>query len=198
MRIARGMSAGICALCLLIGAVGCGSVRETLPSRSAMEQLLLSTAADRAVDALPTEGLRDKTVLLDVSDLECLDKPYVVARIREELVSNGARLAAGREDADVILHVASGGLSINKRDYLLGIPAIPLPLATETVIFPEAPLFKLVSYRSTAKLLFTAIDPKDNSQAFDLPVCYGKASEHFWWLLFTGPYRRSDLPKEAQ
>ena len=185
-------------MCALIGTVGCGSVRETLPARSATEQLLLSTAADRAVDALSGEGLRGKSVHLDVSNLECLDKPYVVARIRQGLLSNGARLAAGREEADLILEVASGGLSINMHDYLLGIPAIPLPLATETVIFPEAPLFKLVTYRSTAKLLFTAIDPKDNSQALDLPVCYGKASEHFWWLLFTGPHRRSDLPKEAK
>ena len=197
MMNTRRVAAFIGALCILTALVGCGTMRETLPARSAMEQLLVSTAADRAIEKMPADGIEGKRVFVDASNLECYDKPYVVQRIRQTVLDNDGRLAENRQDAQVVLEVASGGLSINRRDYLLGLPSIPLPIpfAGETLKLPELPIFKVIFYRGKAKLLFNAIDPTTNSQLYELPVCYGKSLDSFWWILLFGPFERSDLPK---
>lgn len=181
---------------LLLLTVGCGAVWETMPGRTAKEQLLISTAADRAVMQLSIERANGKTVFVDVTNLDSNDKPYVVQRIRKAVLRNGGALAGKAADAQVILQVASGALSIDKRHYLVGIPAIPIPIPNAgTLLSPEISLFKIEMYKGKAKLLFSAIDPATNTQFWDLPTCYGRAYMNFWWFLFTGPYKTSDVPE---
>ena len=183
---------------LLMLAAGCGSVHETLPPRSAMEQLLISTAADRAIETLPlpTGWMRDKAIFVETANLEAYDKPYVVQKVRDFVIKHGGRLAEEAESADIVLEVASGGLSMNKHDYLLGIPELPLPIpSVETLKLPELRIFKAAFYQGKAKLLFTALDPKTHSRHTELPRCYGKSLNTFWWVLFFGPFESSDLPE---
>lgn len=180
--------------------VGCGTVRETLPGRSAAEQLLISTAADRAVSQLPRDPFAERAVFVDTSNLDCLDKPYVVQRIKSTLRENGAHCVPTADKADVVLEVAAGGLSIDKVDKLLGLPAIPIPMpfADETLKFPETPLWKLVTYRGRAKLLFSAVDPATGKREADLPTYYGQARDSYWWIFIVGPMRSTDLPHSAK
>jgi len=179
---------------------GCGSVRETLPPRSAMEQLLISTAADRAIDSLLTEWMSDRAIFVETSNLECYDKPYVVERIRQTIVENNGRIVEDAKEAEVILEVASGALSVNTRDYLIGLPAMPLPIpfAGETLKTPELALLKAVFYRSKAKLAFTAVDAASRGLFCELPDCLSEASAAFWWVLLCGPFEVSDLPFKRQ
>jgi hypothetical protein len=185
-------------LCITGSLTGCGPVRETLPDRSAMEQLLISTAADRAVAGVPGAPLKGKAVFVDAANLECLDKPYVVQRVRQAVLEAGGRLAQDREEAQLALEVASGALSIDKRNYLLGIPeiAIPMPFAGGAITLPEIALFKLTSYRAKAKLLFNAVDTKTNAMAVRIPVRRARALTAYWKVLFIfGPYEWTDLPE---
>lgn len=200
MRNRRTHKVAAWAAAVVVLGSGCGMVRETIPARSAMEQLLISTAADRAVDCLPAGIFTGKRVVLDTANLECLDKAYVVERLRGELLSAGAILVKAGEAADIHLEVASGALSIDKRDMLFGIPAIPLPIpyAGETLKFPEIPFWKLISYNSRAKLLLAALDPAVGTQTVDLPLQYGQARDSYIWVLMVGPFRRTNLPKEAR
>jgi len=183
--------------CFLASLTGCGIVHDTLPARAAMEQLIISTAADRAVAELPTEGFADRDVFLDGTNLDAYDKPYVVQAIRRAIISAGGRMAADRAASQVVLEVASGGLSLNKRDYLLGVPSIALAgTGTDAFRTPELPIFKMLFYRGKAKLIFCAVDPTTGAQLFELPTCYGKSTTNFWWLLLFGPNQWSDLPEE--
>lgn len=187
---------GGAALILLMA--GCGSVRETLPGRSAMEQMLISTAADRAVGQLPTQVFQGKAVFLDTTNLDCLDKPYVVQRMRTALRQQGARLTDAKNEADLVLEAGSGTLSLNKRDMMFGIPSLPLPFAGETLKLPELPLWKLITYRGRAKFLFSLVDAKTGQMTTDIPLCYGNAHETYWWCLVVGPIKNSDLPADAK
>jgi len=185
-------------LCLLgMLSAGCGQVRETLPARSAMEQLLLSTAADRALKHLPVSRFAGKRVFLDTSRLEAYDKGYVVLAVRKSLLEAGAALAPDASQADVVLEMASGALSVNRRHYLLGLPELPLPVpfAGESLKTPEIPLFKALIYRGRARLAFAARDPRTQRGAGVLPACDGTATASYWWILLTGPYDYSDIPK---
>jgi hypothetical protein len=188
----------LCLLAVLFVLVGCSSFRDTLPARSATEQVLLSTAADRAVEQLQARWMRGKAVYVDDARLEAYDRAYVVQRVREAVLDNGGRLAEGRADAAVVLEVASGGFSVDTGGFLLGIPSItlPVPFAPQGVTLPELALFKVESRVGKAKLLFSAVDAATGARAAPLPVAYGRAVRRFWWLFLLGPLECSDIPEE--
>ncbi len=188
-------------LAILLTALGCGMLRETLPERSAMEQLLISTATDRAVAALPAEPLSGRRVFIDDANLEAVDKPYVVQRVRHGVLLRGATLVDEPAGADLVLELASGGISMDKRSYLLGIPQITLalPLSESAVVLPELAIFKLTSYQGRAKLLVTPLVPGTGALGWAQPPCYGRSLTAYWTaLLFFGPYEWTNLPEEAR
>lgn len=199
MKATRLSIAGAATLTLLL-LTGCGSVRETLPARSAMEQLLVSTAADRAIAELAVEPFANKAVYVDPANLDCLDKPYVLQQIRTALRAGGARIVDSRDKAELVLEPASGAMSLNKRDMLFGIPALPLPFqfGGQTLKLPEVPLWKTITYRGRAKLLFSIVDARTGAMVADVGHCYGKARDSYWWLLIIGPMRHTDLPDRAR
>ena len=185
--------------CLCVAA-GCGTIRETLPSRSAKEQLVISTAADRAVQEMPEAPFEGTKIYLDTTNLEGTDKAYAQQVVRDYLLANDAALVESKEEADVVLELASGALSLDKRNYLLGLPSlpIPIPMAGETLMFPEVPLLKALFYRGKVKLQMSAVDTETRTEAFEVPICRGKSLDSYWWILFFGPTRYSDIPMENE
>jgi len=89
---------------------------------------------------------------------------------------------------------------MNKHDYLLGIPELPVPVpfAGGPLVLPEIPIFKAVFYTGRAKLLFSAVDPATSTLLYETPICYGKSTHSFWWFLIMGPFKWSDLPEGAR
>jgi hypothetical protein len=90
---------------------------------------------------------------------------------------------------------------MDKRNYLLGIPEItlPLPFADEALVLPELALFKLTSYQGRAKLLLTPLEPATGALSWPQPICYGRSLTAYWSaLLFFGPYEWTNLPEGAR
>jgi hypothetical protein len=194
------MQKALLGLCLTaavaaIALPGCGTVRATTPARTATEQALISTAADRAVSVLKLDACNNKMVFVDMSKCEAIDKGYLERRLHKAVLDHGGALAADAKGADLVLQVASGALSTNDRSYLFGIPAVPLPIPTagQTLSLPELALFKLDRRRGKAKLLLNAVDPKTNKSVFTMPISYGDAHQAYMWVLLTGPYSWGDL-----
>jgi uncharacterized protein YceK len=177
---------------------GCGTVRVTTPARTATEQALVSTAADRAVRAAKLDGCAGKAVFVDMSLCEAIDKGYVERRLHKAVLDSGGSLAADAKGAAVVLQVASGALSTDDRSYLFGIPSIPLPIPTagETLVLPELAIFKLERHRGKAKLLLNAVDPKTNQTVWSVPISYGRSHQAYLWVLTTGPYGWGDAWEE--
>ena len=198
------MKRGLCVTqCLVVALAavflaGCGTVRETYPGRTATEQLLISTAADRAIDNLALAEVNGKKIFLDVSKLESNqgnDKHYVIERLSKAVLDNGGALVAKAEDSQVVLEVASGALSIDRRDFAFGIPSVPIPIPqVGTASTPEVNLFKIVFNHGKAKFLINAVDPTTRVKLWEVPIVYGKSRCNFWWLLLTGPYKWNDMP----
>lgn len=200
MRRSHRTLAVLVAVCTIAVAAGCGTIRETLPGRAAKEQLVISTSADRAIREMPESPFEGKKIHLDTSNLEGTDAAYVKQVVRDYLLARGAALVGSPDKADVVLEVASGALSLDKRNYLLGVPELPLPIpmAGETLRFPELPLLKALFYRGKTKLRISAVDAESRTQAFEVPMCRGKSLDSYWWFLFFGPFRFSDIPMENE
>src|SRR5262245_33960430 len=83
-----------CAGAVILGFLitGCHSLKVSEPSRTAAEQLLLSTAADRGLKDVDLTPLRGKKVFLEERYFRSYDEDYVLGAIRELLLKNGAFL----------------------------------------------------------------------------------------------------------
>ncbi|MFG0318145.1 MAG: DUF6655 family protein, partial [Planctomycetota bacterium JB042] len=151
-------SSFLAALLLVSLLPSCVTRRTTDPARTATEQLLLSTAADRALDVVvPSEVAGDALWVRD-AHLESYDRPYVLGSLRARLAGAGARLVAKEEDAATVVEPRSGALSIDDEAFLIGIPSfeLPVPFVATPVTTPELALFKRHRRAGIAKLAVAA------------------------------------------
>jgi hypothetical protein len=178
----------------------------TDPPRSATEQFLLSVATRKAVDQLSAEALRDRAVYLDTSYLISSAYPspenlYYVAELRNKLLVGGVRLAEKREKAQIVLEVRSGGIGIDRLEYLIGIPAIYLNGATSNVAGANAPLAtpELAIVKSTkqygiASAAFVAYWADTGELVTSSGPFIGKTLREDWWIFGFGPRTIGDIP----
>src|SRR5262249_54668605 len=110
----------------------CSLYRDTEPPRTATEQLLISSAADRMGINLGSNMQPGTKVFVDPSLVEGLDTKYTIGVIRDRLMKAGGRMVAKKEDADIVVEPRIGAQSIDQDGVLVGIPSfsVPIPLST--------------------------------------------------------------------
>src|ERR1700690_2206191 len=91
----------LAALCL----GGCASERDTQPARTATEQLLISTAADKAADQLKLQIPPGTKVFIDAGNFDGFDSKYAIGTLRDRLAKAGAKLVADRKDAETVVEL---------------------------------------------------------------------------------------------
>lgn len=173
---------------------GCTVARETDPPRTATEQLLISTAADRAAGKMLAPFPPGTKVFVDAQYFEGLDSKYTIGAIRDQLGKSGARLMANRSDADVVVELRSAAQSIDNRSTLFGIPSfdIPIPL-TGSVKFPEIALFKKAQQIGTARVAMTGFQQKDGRYDFTVGPSTGLSNRTQWTVLIFVSWTTDDL-----
>ena len=135
------MASRACLMVLALALGACTSARETLPQRTATEQLLLSSAVDHALDRLDLQVPRGTRLWVDAGYFDAFDEGYAIGAIRDELLRRGGRLVRSRDEADAVVEIRAGALSVDEAQTLVGIPsvAVPVPL-TGVVDTPELSL----------------------------------------------------------
>src|SRR5215213_7246820 len=153
---------------VLLTSGGCATIRVTDPPRTATEQFLLTESARKAVAELSLEGLRDQLVWMETLYLSGLSQPslehtFLLGELRARLLREGVRLAPKREGATVILEVRSGGVGVDRLEYLLGIPSFITPAGSGTftvtgvpIVTPELAILKNTKQRGFASVAIVA------------------------------------------
>lgn len=159
---------------------GCSSRVLTNTPRSAIEQLLLSRAVDKALEKLTLPELKDKRVFIDFSNLKAYDQEYIKVATRARMAQLGATLVAKAEEAELVAEVASGAVGLEYKSAVIGLPALPVP--NSPVPFPEAPLHRTTEQTGIVKLL---IFIHSNGKFVAVNHYYAKADRKesfiFWW-----------------
>jgi len=191
-----GRIAVIVSFLLLLGLAGCSTARETEPARTATEQLLISTAVDRALDRMNLKIPEGTKIWVDAANFEGYDQKYAVGAIRDRLMREGGRLVADRGQADAVVEIRAGALSTNSDSLLIGIPSmdLPVPLAGQAKT-PELSLVKKTHDEGVAKIGITAYDAKSGTpESFTLaePI-YGFSNRTRWVVLSLFDWTNSDL-----
>ena len=194
---------GCVAACLILTGSGCATIRVTDPPRSADEQFLLTTAATRAVAQLSTSALRDRKVWVDSAYFNAPEQAFVIGELRAKLLLGGVRLVPDRKEAQIIMEVRSGGVGINRKEYLLGLPSIPIPGVTSGTnsvtnalpfLTPELAILKTTDQRGFAAVGFVAYWTDTGEVVTSSGPFIGRTIRSDRWLFGTGPNTDGNVP----
>lgn len=190
-------------LILLIAAAtlgGCASTRVTDPARTATEQFLLSKAAAEAVNQLSFEALQGRRVYVDTKYFAAAEQAFVLGELRARLLLSGVQLMPEPQLAQVILEVRSGGVGIDRNDFLLGLPSLVLsrdasvanadiPLST-----PELAAVKNLEQRGVASVAYVAYWAETGEIVASSGPYVGRTLRDDWWFFGVGPRTVGDIP----
>jgi len=152
---------------------GCATIRTTDPAETADQLFLESEATRLAVAHISADQLRDRKVFVDTTYLSTLRENtqdlsfrqvpqqflFLVAELRAKLLLSGARMVDRREDAEIIVEARSGGISVNREDYLLGLANVTIPtegVASIPFTTPELALLKSTKQYGFASVAIVA------------------------------------------
>ncbi len=136
---------------LLSAAGGCSSRLVTNPPRSAIEMMLLSGAVDKALSRFHMPALANQKVFVDFTNLATYDVGYVRAAARARICRIGAVLVESADEAEYVVEISSGALSLEFKENVIGLPALPVP--NSPVPIPEAPVSRTTEQTGIVKLL---------------------------------------------
>ncbi|HEY4274016.1 MAG TPA: DUF6655 family protein [Rhizomicrobium sp.] len=173
----------------------CTTERASVPQRTATEQLLISTAADRAAADLSLAIPKGTKVYIDRQYFQGYDDGYALNAIRTQFLRQGLDVVDDRSHADAIVNVASGALSTDEKSLLIGIPALQvpaLPVGT-SVSVPEIALFKTAQDKGVAKFVATGYDAKTGKLIATSDPQYGFSHQTNHTILLFFSWESGDL-----
>ena len=190
-------------LVLLLGsAAGCvNKQRMTEPIRSVGEQLLFSTAIDRALSELDLEAigrLKGFKVYLSTVYLQTLDQEYRVGSLRDLLLSSGVLVVDDIAQAQMVVEVRSGANSLDSAAVTAGIAedqALPNPITGAPVALPELAFFKKQNNVSLTKVALVAYHADSREHIFSSGTLLGGAYDRHYQFLGLIRLRFTDVPE---
>ncbi len=188
---------GLCGMFVALVISGCTQTILTAPQRSATEQLLLSTAADRAIESTNLTMFAGKKVFMDTSYFDSYDGKYVLGTIRDAVSREGALFVHDMTNSDIVLEPRAGALSIDGASTLVGMPGlgVPIPLAG-AVSLPELAIYKSDRQYSIAKIVLLAYETKGGKHYYSSGPLIGKAYRHYIRVMGFITSSDTDIPKE--
>ncbi len=176
----------------------CTTEKRSAPSRTATEQLMISAAADRAAQNLSVDIPVGTKVFVDPAYFEGIDSKYAIGAIRDRLLRRGANLVEKREQADMVLELRAGALSVDENSMVVGIPQmkVPIPLAGSFAL-PEIALFKRDRRQGVAKFSATGYDAETGELITSSASDFGFSQKTEYDALFVISWSSSDIMPEG-
>ena len=122
---------------------GCASTSESYVARTATEQLLVSRAAEQAVEGLTLPLPPGSRIFVDQSYFQGDGSAYAISAIRGALSDAGYALAPDKATADAVFELRIGALSLEQMRRVVGLPAMAVPIneAFNIVSIPELSIY---------------------------------------------------------
>ncbi len=162
----------------------------TYTKKSGIEQLLVTKAVDEAVQKM-TADIRGSKVFIDVACLMKDERSYIEKAFAHRFLGGGVFLADYPWDADYIVSVLVKVAGTDGEQYLLGVPAIPLPL-TVSVTTPALTIFGETVQEGRAEMEVMIYSAKDGLKEA-IPSLKGGSYYKKYVILFV-PYTKKDIP----
>ena len=181
------------AVLILIHLTGCSTRTVSSTPRTAIEQMLLSTAVDTALEKFKLPQVNGKTVYIDLANLTGDGAEYTRVAVRARFAEIGATLTDTPSQADFIAEVASGCLGTEFKSFIIGIPSIPVPGSPAP--FPEAALFREVEQTGITKFI---IFVHAKGRFISLDQYYARADRDESFFLWHRSQKKDDIRESWQ
>jgi hypothetical protein len=177
---------------LALVSTGCATTKTSNTARTGNEQILISSAIDRAMSNVRFNEFANYKVFVDETFLAgSVDKGYLVGEIRHKVLEGGGLLVAKAEDADVVLEPRSGGVGTDSEESFIGIPAIGMPgLPIE---LPEIKIAQRSTQMGTAKIGLVAYDAKTGQSLGRGGKATALTHANDTYVLGIGPFRSGSV-----
>jgi len=188
-------------LALLLATIAlsaCTTIRESNPQRTATEELLISTAVDRAIAQVNLKIPAGTKVFVNADQLDGSDGKYAAGEMKERLLRNGAHLVDDKGKADAVVEIRSGALSIDEKQTLVGIDTFdaPVPFAGQAAKIPQIALYKDRVRQGVAKIAAFGYSTSDGKLIDITGPQFGYSHQYERTVLFFFTWRSTDLPEE--
>jgi hypothetical protein len=184
---------------LLLGLLsGCGTTHSTDTTRSATEQMLLSSAIDQTVSRMDFRFLDGQKVFFDPQYLDGpVDKGYLISSLRQHLLACGALLQEERKKATIVVEARSGTIGTDRHSLLVGVPQMNMPVvvpgAPSTI--PEIPFAKRTDQNGVAKVSVFAYNRETGERVWQSGTQQARATAKDLWVLGAGPFQNGTIRK---
>ena len=175
---------------------GCLTAKTSDTARTGVEQLLLSTATDQALDKVDFSPVAHAKVFVDTQYLDCVDKNYVIVSLHQRLLHHNCTLVEKKDDADVVLEVGSGGMGTDRTEWFVGVPEIPLAMPSPVSV-PKLSIFTRTRAIGTAKLSIVAVDVKSKQAVINAGYSLARSDQKDWNLLGMGAVQTGSVPEQV-
>ena len=170
-------------------------MKESDTARTGIEQLLISSAADRALDKVDLAPIANAKVFLETKYLDCVDKNYIIVAMHQRLMQQNCTLVEKAEEANVIVEVGSGGVGTDRHELFVGIPEIPLAPPSPIAI-PKLALFTRTKAMGTAKLTVVAYDATTKHAVINSGFAIARSDHKNWNVMGAGGVQGGTLSTE--
>jgi hypothetical protein len=122
---------------------------------------------------------------------------FLVAELRARLLLNGVRMVEKREDAEIILEARSGGVSVNRQDFLLGLANVTIPtegVASVPITTPELALLKSSKQFGFASVAIVAFWRDTGEIVSTSGPFVGRTARQDYWIFGFGPRTVGNIP----
>ena len=169
---------------------GCGTTKFSDTSRTATEQLLISSAMEDLVDQYDYSRLAGLKVFVKSAN-STTDGDYLKSLVRQQLGANGAFVKDDEAQADYIVEVAPGAVGTNRYELMYGVPETTIPaiggMTTATSI-PEFALVKRTDQKAQVKLRMWAYNKTTGAIIWQSGIMTKSSQIRDRWIFGAGPF----------
>lgn len=192
MFLSRILSVSL-AIAIVVATAGCATARQTNTARSAVEQLLISSAVDQSLDKVDFTPFSNANVYLEEKYVDCQDKNYVISSVRHRLLAQGARLVNDSEKAEIVVEMRTGSVGTDMSESFLGTPEIVLP---GMMTVPEVKVLTNNKQTATAKIGLVAYDYRNKTVLGSGGMTTAVSDDSRWTVLGVGLPKTGTLHQE--
>lgn len=175
---------------------GCATTSSSNTSRTASEQLLISSAIDRAFSNVEFSDFAGHKVFIDDAYLNSVDKEYLLGTLRHRILQGGGAIVGSADASDLVLEPRSGGVGTDKQESFIGVPSIGIPgLPIE---LPEIKLVSKATQMGTAKIGLVCYDPKTGQSLGSGGASTALTHSSDTYVMGVGPFRSGAVVDERK
>ena len=188
----------LCLLPVVAAAVllcGCTEPWITNTARSAVEQYLVASTIERAVENSGLMKYAGKKVFMEYTYLAPqVDKPYVQGLLELELSKVACKIVAKQEEADIMIQPLCGVLATDHSSFMIGTPTLPIPIPYMNIQFaiPEIPIFKRTKRVAFGRFAFNVFQAKDR-QPIETITYIKSSAVYNNWIVLLFPFVTHDM-----